>query len=83
MAKSLKQPMLILQGQRDYQVTMEDFGGWKQALSSRDNVRFKLYPKCNHLFVEGEGQSTPAEYQQPGNVAKTVIDDVADWIAQQ
>src|SRR5262249_14762224 len=31
-AKTLKQPMLILQGERDYQVTMEDFEGWKKAL---------------------------------------------------
>jgi dienelactone hydrolase len=82
MARSLKQPMLILQGQRDYQVTMEDFDGWKRALSSREDVQFKLYPKCNHLFVEGEGQSTPAEYQEPGNVAETVIDDIAKWISQ-
>ena len=81
-AKSLKQPMLILQGARDYQVIIEDFDGWKQALSSRPDVQFKLYPKCNHLFVEGEAQSTPAEYAEPGNVAQAVIADIAEWISQ-
>ena len=75
--------MLVLHGQRDYQVTMEDFDRWRQALSSRDDVHFKLYPKCNHLFVEGEGPSTPAEYQTAGNVARPVVDDVADWIGKQ
>ncbi len=79
-AKGLPQPLLVLQGARDYQVTLEDFEGWKRALSGRQGVAFKLYPQCNHLFVEGEGQSTPAEYQTPGHVAQVVVDDVAAWI---
>ena len=79
-AKDLKQPMLILQGARDYQVTMDDYQGWQQALSLRSDVQFKIYPKCNHLFIEGEGTSTPAEYQVPGHVAEVVIEDIANWI---
>ncbi len=79
-ARKLLRPMLILQGGRDYQVTLADFQGWKDALSSRQNVELKLYPRLNHLFVEGEGKSTPAEYRQPGHVAKAVIDDIAEWI---
>jgi hypothetical protein len=79
-AKKLRQPILILQGKRDYQVTMDDFQGWKKALSSRKDVEFKVYPKLNHLFIEGEGKSTPVEYEKPGNVAKIVIDDIANWI---
>ncbi|HQU43542.1 MAG TPA: dienelactone hydrolase family protein, partial [Pirellulales bacterium] len=76
----LMKPMLFLQGERDYQVTMEDFTGWKQALAQRKDVAFISYPRLNHLFIEGEGKSTPAEYSTPGNVAKVVIDDVAKWI---
>ena len=72
--------MLILQGERDYQVTMEDFAGWKKALESRKDVTFISYPKLNHLFMEGEGKSIPAEYSTPGNVAVAVIDDIVKWI---
>ena len=79
-AKNLKQPILILQGGRDYQVTMEDFEGWERALSLRKNVEFKVYPALNHLFIEGKGKGTPAEYEIPGHVAEVVIDDVAGWI---
>ena len=79
-AKNLKQPILILQGGRDYQVTMEDFEGWERALSLRKNVEFKVYPALNHLFIEGKGKGTPAEYEIPGHVAEVVIDDVAWWI---
>ena len=78
--KALKQPILILQGERDYQVTMVDFENWKTALSNRNNVEFKSYPKLNHLFIEGKGKITPAEYQNPGHVAENVIIDIAEWI---
>ena len=79
-AKELRKPMLILQGERDYQVTMEDFANWKKALGSRKDVPFISYSSLNHLFVEGKGKSVPAEYSVPGNVAKVVIDDIANWI---
>jgi len=82
-ARSIKRPILILQGDRDYQVTSEDFQGWKHAQSSHGNVQFKLYPKLNHLFIKGEGRSTPSEYEIPGHVAETVVEDVATWIKQQ
>jgi fermentation-respiration switch protein FrsA (DUF1100 family) len=80
MAKDLKQPTLIIQGERDYQVTMEDFQGWKNALSSRSNVVYKTYPKLNHLFIEGDSKSVPSEYQVAGHVAEVIIDDIARWI---
>jgi dienelactone hydrolase len=82
-AKELTQPMLILQGGRDYQVTDADFQLWKKALSSRENIEFKFYEGLNHLFMEGQGKSTPAEYEQAGNVSKEVIGDIAEWIKQQ
>ena len=78
--KTLKQPLLILQGGRDYQVTEADFDGWKKALGSRPGVTFKLYPDLNHLFMTGEGKSKPAEYEQASHVAESVVNDIADWI---
>jgi len=83
LARSLTIPMFIAQGERDYQVTMQDFGIWKNALAGHDNVRLKSYADLNHLFISGEGKSIPAEYQTPGNVSATVIQDMAVWIQQQ
>jgi dienelactone hydrolase len=82
-ASVLPQPMLILQGERDYQVTLIDFQGWVDALSGRSDVLLKSYPDLNHLFISGAGQSTPEEYLTPDNVAAIVIDDVANWILEQ
>jgi len=80
LAKGLKQPMLILHGGRDYQVTIADFDGWRSTLAARRDVQLRLYPTLNHLFIAGEGRSMPAEYETAGHVAEQVITDVAEWI---
>lgn len=79
-AQSLKQPLLILQGERDYQVTMKEFRSWQTALADHKNVTFKSYPQLNHLFIAGKGMSTPEEYQQSGHVAEEVVKDIANWL---
>jgi len=79
-AKQVKQPLLILQGERDYQVTLEDFKLWKSSLAGQKNVEFKTYPLLNHLFIEGEGKSSPDEYMQGGNIPEYIIKDISDWI---
>lgn len=79
-AAKLTLPMLILQGERDYQVTLEDLDGWRRALESHTNVTIKTYPTLNHLFLAGEGKSTPAEYEQAGRIPDFVFDDIANWI---
>lgn len=78
--QSIDQRILVLQGERDYQVTMEDFNLWKDALKENDKVIFKSYPKLNHLFLEGEGPSYPKEYQTEGSIPDYVIQDISDWI---
>ena len=72
--------MLILQGERDYQVTLEEFASWKAALGGRRDVTFHSYPALNHLFLAGTGPSLPAEYDVPGHVSEDVVRDIAAWI---
>ena len=79
-AKRLPIPLLVLQGERDFQSNMKDFALWKAGLASRKDVVLKSYPALNHLFVAGEGKSTEAEYRKPGHVAPEVVDDIAKWV---
>ena len=81
-ARGLPQPMLILQAEGDYQVTMEDFQIWKSALSGRSDVQFKSYAGLSHLFMPFEGgeKSTPAAYNVPGHVVEEVIKDITEWV---
>jgi dienelactone hydrolase len=74
-------PLLILQGERDYQVTMTDFRLWQKALAARKNVSFKSYRTLNHLFLQGNGpRSNPAEYNQAGHVDEVVVRDIATFL---
>jgi hypothetical protein len=72
--------MLILQGERDFQVTMTDFNLWKAGLAKNPAVVFKSYPALNHLFVAGTGKGSTAEYAKPGHVAPEVIEDIAAFV---
>lgn len=80
MAARLSVPILVLQGERDYQVTMEDFALWRAGLLHHRNASFKSYPKLNHLLQEGTGKSTPLEYEQASPVPTYVMDDIAQFI---
>jgi uncharacterized protein len=82
-AAKLTTPMLVLQGERDYQVTMADLEGWRKALNGKSGVTIKSYPTLNHLFMPGEGKSTPSEYQKPDHIPDFVLDDLAAWIKQR
>ncbi len=80
-AEKLNKPMLILQGGRDYQVSpAKDFKEWKSAFKNNKLVTFHIYPKLNHLFIEGEGKSTPQEYTVEGHIREDVISDIVNWI---
>ena len=79
-ARKFQAPILILQGERDYQVTMKEFELWREGLKARQDVTLKSYPKLNHLFLEGEGKSLPAEYSTPGHIPAYVLDDIAAFV---
>jgi dienelactone hydrolase len=80
LAKTQSTPMFIAQGENDWQVTMKQYEGWKEALKARSNVTFTSYPTFNHLLAEYGSVSIGMEYGQPSNVAASLIEDVAKWV---
>jgi dienelactone hydrolase len=79
-ASTLNEPIFVLQGESDYQVTMPDFNGWRDALAGHPNATLKTYPGLFHLFIQSLGTPSPKDYAQSGHVAAVVINDLADWI---
>ncbi|OXM44845.1 alpha/beta hydrolase [Amycolatopsis alba] len=80
-AAGLDKPMLILQGGRDYQVTVEDdLPRWRTGLTHRPDVTIRVHDAADHLFFPGTGPSTPASYTEPNHVDPAVVDDIADWL---
>ncbi|HEV2387162.1 MAG TPA: alpha/beta fold hydrolase [Candidatus Acidoferrales bacterium] len=82
-AATLRIPILVLQGGRDYQVPPSELDLWKKALGNRKNATFLLLPALNHLFEAGARPSTPAEYLRPSHVDAGAIEAIAAWVKAQ
>jgi dienelactone hydrolase len=81
-AAKLGRPILVLQGGRDYQVTVEDdLSRWRAALDGRPDVTIRVYDADNHLFFPGRGPSTPAEYEPVQHMDPAVVSDIAAWLS--
>lgn len=79
-SKKLKStPFLILNGERDYQVTPEEARAWKNGNKNKSSKTI-IYPKMNHLFYEGDGILLPSEYEKEAHVDEQVIIDISNWI---
>ncbi|MBL8720700.1 MAG: alpha/beta fold hydrolase [Myxococcales bacterium] len=80
-AAGLKMPVLVLQGESDYQVDMTDFAGWKKGLAGKANAKLVSYPGLMHTFTDcGCKLAKPDDYAKPGNVAVAVLDDLEKWV---
>ena len=80
-AAKLAVPVLVLQGGRDYQVTGDDLARFKKALAEHSNAVIREFPSLNQLFMAGEGNSRPEEYERPGHVDQRVIEAIAAFVA--
>ncbi len=80
-AAALDVPMLFIQGERDYQVTVErDLSLWQAALEGRDDVTFVTFPSLNHHMIPGDGQPNPTEYDIAGHVDGGVVNTIVEWV---
>ncbi|WP_141505753.1 stalk domain-containing protein [Paenibacillus luteus] len=79
-AQKQTKPLLILQGENDWQVSMKQLEGWKKALQAKPEVKFVSYPNVNHLLTEYEGLSIGMEYNTAAHVSASIINDMATWM---
>ena len=80
----LEKPMLILQGEKDFQAKADkDFAAYQALLRGRENAEFHCYENLNHCFVPSVyGSITKAkrEYSVEQRMDPCVIADIAHWI---
>ena len=85
--KDLNKPMLIMQGDKDFQVSVErDFNLYKKILKDKANITFKLYENLNHAFVPsiyGNIMKARKEYNVEQHICDYVIDDIKAWVLAQ
>lgn len=79
-AKEIETPVLVLQGEKDYQVTMEQYELWKQDYEREGSWTFISYPELNHLMMVNEGEVGPNAYTIAGRVEERVIYDISTFI---
>jgi len=74
-------PMLILQGDADFQVYADkDYVLWQQTLRDRENVEFALFEGLNHLMMQTQGKRDISEYAVKSTVSEDVIIDIAEFV---
>lgn len=81
--KELKKPMLILQGEADYQITMEkDYRAFQSEFGSESYVTMRSFEGLNHLMTPSYGVFAGhyKEYDKPGRVSSDVTDAIASFI---
>ena len=81
-------PVLVLQGGRDRQVTLRDYGAWQETLAGHPDARFILYPELNHLLGRFEGEMPPfsqltLEYSQRTPIPDELLEDIAGWLKER
>lgn len=81
-ARTVKQPVLILQGETDHQVTPDQADALVAAFAAGGNksVVMKKFPATNHLFVP-DASGVPSGYTalKDPRVRREVLGALADW----
>jgi len=80
LVKSVDIPLFFAQGGKDYQVTEQDFGLWKEHAPRNDRNVFRFYPALNHLMMPSSGTPSPQDYLKRGTVSEELLADLADFI---
>ena len=84
--ESLAKPILVMQGEKDFQVRADtDFRLYRDILKNNPRASFRLYENLNHAFVPsvyGSIAKAKQEYGVEQHIGANVIADIADWICQ-
>lgn len=79
--KESRAKILILQGAKDYQVTLSEYAKWQNGLSDKENVTYILYDNLNHLFMPSTVMSAD-DYTNLNYVDANVINDIYTFVGQ-
>ena len=86
-ARRVKQPVLILQGEVDRQVSAGQADTLAAAMRGAGNrdVSERVFPHLNHLFLVSPTDGSFSEYPALKDTAigHDVLDTLADWLAQR
>ena len=86
-ARLVKQPVLIVQGAVDRQVSAGQADTLAEAMRAAGNrdVTARVFPHLNHLFLVSPTDGSPSEYPalRETSISRDVLDTIADWLARR
>jgi hypothetical protein len=83
--KKLRQPILILQGGLDHQITPDQANLLEQAarVAGNKSVSVKVFPTLNHLFLPAKtGLGSEYSSLSTSSVGDDVLNTIGDWLAR-
>ena len=84
--KEVQKPVLILQGENDYMITMDaDYSVWQEEMEDESYATLKSYEGLSFFMTESKGifSGHYMEFDRPARVSETVIEDVATWMLNE
>lgn len=75
-------PLLVLQGEKDFETTMDDFGQWKPLWKGRSHVDYRSFSGLNHYFMKSSGKQDKSDYDSEGTIDADVSSQIIQWIQQ-
>jgi len=86
-ARQVRQPVLILHGALDRQVTVGQADTIAQAMRDAGNtdVTVRIFDGLNHLFLVAPGDGSPVEYAtiQDTELPTAVLDELDRWLVER
>lgn len=83
-AAELTVPLLVLQGESDFQVSPTvDFDSWEPVLAGNPDVTMHLFEGLNHFFMPASETADLSDYNIPNVVDPAVSELIARWLSER
>lgn len=82
-ARAISQPLLVLHGGADIQVTDVDRQAWEAGFAGDTRVTLRHHQQLGHLGIAADADAPLASYAVPGTVDDGLMDDIAAWIRER
>lgn len=78
--KKLDAPILLLQGDKDFQVTLKDFEKLKEDLKDNKNMKAVLIENMTHILMPSKGKFLSYDYNDENKLDEKLVKEMVDFL---
>ncbi|MCH5264686.1 MAG: DUF3887 domain-containing protein [Lachnospiraceae bacterium] len=75
-------PLLVLQGEADFETPVSYYEAWQELLKGRSHIAYRSYKNLNHYFLPTRQQKDATDYDGSAVMGTAPIADIASWCQQ-